>query len=360
VPPPSLAAIAREWGRIGVTGFGGPPAHITLLRQLCVEREAWLSADEFEDAIAACNLLPGPASTQLATFCGWRLRGRAGAIVGGLAFILPGLLAIVGLSALFLAGSPPAWVRGAAEGAGSGVAAVAVRAGLGLVPGSVARAPSLLRWGAYAVAGGVAAATLGPWVVVVLLACGLVELVAGNSPLLARVRPVYGGLVWVAFKVGALAYGGGFVIVPLMEGDAVGRHHWLTDTQFTAAVALGQITPGPVLHTVAAVGYGAAGVRGALVAAGVAFAPSFAFVVGGGPRFGALRDNVHAQRFLAGAGPAAVGAIVGSAVPLADALALWWQFVLLGVAAVMVLAFRRSVVLTLVALGVAGALIESL
>src|SRR5690349_23086226 len=91
-PRAGLLEVAREWGRIGVTGFGGPPAHIALLRQLCVARAAWLSADEFEDAIAACNLLPGPASTQLATFCAWRLRGRVGAVVGGLAFILPGLV----------------------------------------------------------------------------------------------------------------------------------------------------------------------------------------------------------------------------------------------------------------------------
>src|ERR1700727_1362802 len=123
------ARIAREWGRIGVTGFGGPPAHIALLRRLCVERRGWLDAAEFEDAIAACNLLPGPASTELAIFCAWRVRGRAGAEVGGLAFIVPGLIIILCLSALFLAGAPPLWVRGAGAGAGAAGAAVAVQAG---------------------------------------------------------------------------------------------------------------------------------------------------------------------------------------------------------------------------------------
>ena len=103
--------VLREWGRIGVTGFGGPPAHIALLRRLCVDREGWLDAPEFEDAIATCNLLPGPASTELAIFCAWRVRGRLGALVGGLAFILPGLIVILVLSALFLAGAPPLWVR---------------------------------------------------------------------------------------------------------------------------------------------------------------------------------------------------------------------------------------------------------
>ncbi len=75
---PGLGTVAREWGRIGCIGFGGPPAHISLLRQLCVDERGWIESDEFEDAIAACNLLPGPASTQLAIFCAWRVRGRPG------------------------------------------------------------------------------------------------------------------------------------------------------------------------------------------------------------------------------------------------------------------------------------------
>jgi len=82
--PPSLGTIVREWGRIGCIGFGGPPAHVALLRQLCVERRRWIDEQQFERAIAATNLLPGPASTQLAIYCAWRLRGRRGAIVGGL------------------------------------------------------------------------------------------------------------------------------------------------------------------------------------------------------------------------------------------------------------------------------------
>src|SRR5204863_718536 len=138
-----------------------------------------------------------------------------------------------------------------------------------------------------------------------------------------------GALCWTAFKVGALSFGGGFVIIPLMQGDAVHAHHWMTDGQFVNAVALGQVTPGPVTHTVSAVGYAAAGVGGGLLAAAVAFAPSFVFVLAGGRHFGELRRNEHAQAFLRGAGPAAIGAIVGSAIPLATALSVWWQFVLL-------------------------------
>src|SRR5216684_675386 len=162
----SLATIAREWARIGCIGFGGPPTHIKLLRELCVERRRWLDAREFEDAIAACNLLPGPASTQLAIFCAWRVRGRPGALAGGSAFIVPGLIVILALSALFLAGSPPLWVKGAGAGAGAAVAAVAVQAGWSLAVPSWTRARRdgpgrRFRWVTYLLAGGAAAATIG-------------------------------------------------------------------------------------------------------------------------------------------------------------------------------------------------------
>jgi chromate transporter len=358
---PSLLVVLREWGRIGCIGFGGPPTHITLLRELCVRRRGWLDGNDFEDAIAACNLLPGPASTQLAIYCAWRLRGRLGAIVGGLAFILPGLVLILALSALFLAGSPPDWVLGAGAGAGAAVAAVALEAGWSLVGPSRRRARSLARWGVYLLLGAVAAATIGPWLVLVLLGAGAVELGLRRRPAVeaVAVAPLAAvgalpALAWVAFKVGALSYGGGFVIVPLMQHDAVSAHHWLTAAQFLNAVALGQITPGPVVHTVAAVGYGAAGVGGGLLAALVAFSPSFAFVLAGGSRFDRLRRNEGARAFLDGAGPAAIGAIVGSAVPLARALSETWQYAVLAAAAVLLLALRRGVVTTLLLCGAAG------
>ena len=139
-----------------------------------------------------------------------------------------------------------------------------------------------------------------------------------------------GDLVWTALKVGALSFGGGFVIVPLMQGDAVHAYHWMSNTEFLNAVALGQVTPGPVVATVAAVGYGAYGIGGGLLAALVAFLPSFSFILLGGGRFERLRGNPLARAFLAGAGPAAIGAILGSAVPLAGALSETWQFVILG------------------------------
>jgi chromate transporter len=363
---PDLPTVLRDWGRIGCTGFGGPPTHIALLRDLCVERRAWLSADEFEDAIAACNLLPGPASTQLAIYCAWRVRGTLGAIAGGLAFICPGLVVILALAAVFLESSPPSWIAGAAAGAGAGVAAVAVQAGVSLVPASRRRASSQLRWAAYAVLGGVAAATIGPWLVLVLLACGLLEILRDRAtglyllPAIAAPAGGLGALTWVAIKVGLLSYGGGFVIVPLMQSDAVHHYHWLTNGQFLNAVALGQITPGPVVLTVAVIGYAARGLGGGVLAAVIAFAPSFAFILIGGRHFDALRTNERARAFLDGAGPAAIGAILGASIPLAFALDTWWQLVLLGVAGCLLFVVRRGVVFTLLALGVVGSVLVGL
>jgi len=160
--------------------------------------------------------------------------------------------------------------------------------------------------------------------------------------------------VWTALKVGALAFGGGFVIVPLMQSDAVGTYHWMTHGQFLNAVALGQVTPGPLTQTVAAVGYAAGGFPAALLAAFVAFLPSFSFILFGAARFERLLLNERVTAFLAGAAAAAAGAIIGSAIPLAGALSETWQYAVLAAAAIALLALRRSIVLTLLTAGLVG------
>src|SRR3954447_8806669 len=124
----SLTEVVREWGRLGCVGFGGAPAHVALLRDLCVQRRGWLTAREFEDANAACGLLPGPASTQMAIYCAGRAGGRAGGLLGGLAFILPGLALVLALSAFALSDHPPAWVQGLGAGAAAAVVPVILQA----------------------------------------------------------------------------------------------------------------------------------------------------------------------------------------------------------------------------------------
>jgi chromate transporter len=344
-----LRTVLREWGRIGLVGFGGPPAHVALLRELVVERRGWLSPKAFEDANAACGLLPGPASTQLAIYCGRHVAGWRGGVVGGLAFVLPGLLVILAIAAAALGDDPPAWIAGIGAGAAAAVVAVVVQAGLLLARTSVGS----VRAAAYVAIGVLATVLAGAGVVLALLGCGLLELVIRRRPrgvLLAADGVL---LAWTAFKVGALAYGGGFVIIPLMQADAVDANGWMTGTEFVNAVAYGQLTPGPVTHTVAVVGWAAAGLPGALLAALVAFGPSFLLVLVLAKRFDGLRENPTARAFLDGAGPAAVGAILGAVAPLFAALEDPWQYAVLAVAAV-ALTLRRSALLVLCGGALAG------
>ena len=365
-----LRTILREWGLIGLTGFGGPPAHVALLRRLTVERRRWLSGERFDDANAATALLPGPASTQLAIYTAQLVAGRRGALVGGLCFIVPAVISVLLLSLVFLQGSPPTWVLGAGAGAGAAVPAVAAKAGWDIVVPGFARAAGeyRLRYLAYVFTAGVATAVAGPYVVIVLFALGGFELVwqGHSSRSLASVVIPFGAvtgglgaLCWTAFKVGALSYGGGFVIIPLMQADAVDVNGWMTNAEFLNAVAVGQVTPGPVVATVVAVGYAAHGVGGALLAGAVSFAPSFLFVLVGGERFDALRANARVRAFLDGAAPAAAGAILGAALPLAMALEVSWQWALLAAAAAAFAFTRRGVVLVIVAAAAAGATIAT-
>jgi chromate transporter len=373
MPEVSLGTIGKEWLRLGCLGFGGPPTHIVLLRRMCVDERKWIEEREFEDAIATTNLLPGPASTQLAIYCAWCLRGAVGAVLGGLCFIVPGLVLILVLSAVFLASHPPYWILGAAAGAGSAVPAVALKAAWGLVPASwqmirTERAQRV-RWVGYALLGGAASAAVGPYLVLALVACGVTEIVIRRpgSPLSPGSSRAFipaalhgatvaglGALAWVAFKVGALSYGGGFVIIPLMQHDAVATYHWMSGAQFLNAVALGQITPGPVVQTVAVVGYAAGGLGGGLLAALIAFAPSFAFVLVGGRHFDQIRSNPGVRSFLLGAGPAVIGAIAGSSIPLGLAFGHLWQIPVLAGAVVWLFIAGRSVVSALLVAGAIG------
>ena len=367
-PDVGLGVIVREWARIGATSFGGPPAQIALLRELTVERRRWIEPREFEDANAATQLLPGPGGTQLAIYCALRVGGRAGAIAGGLAFILPGLLVVLAISAVALSDAPPLWIRAVGAGAAAAVVAVVVQAGLQLGHSALKgrRGGLLWRAAAYLVAGAAATVVVGAGVVLVLVACGLVELgwrrrpgtgAAAFSPAMAVLAATGAAalpaLAWTALKVGALSYGGGFVIIPLMQADAVERYGWMTDAQFANAVAYGQLTPGPVVHTVAIVGWAAAGLGGALLASVIAFTPSFAAVGVFGRRFAQLRESFSARAFLDGAGPAAVGAILGASIPLVRALEEGWQWAVLAAAAI-ALALGRPAFWALAGGAVAG------
>lgn len=296
-----------------------------------------------------------------------------GGLVGGVCFILPGLILILALAALFLGAHPPLWIRGAAMGAGAAVPAVALRTATQLGLASVARVRrrrfAVVRWSLYAALGAVATVLVPTFLVIVIVACGAVEIVFTSTANSSGKRlgvmvtsavvhvsalGTIGALAWVAFKVGALSYGGGFVIVPLMQHDVVTTYHWMSGSRFLDAVVLGQVTPGPVVLTVSAVGYAAKGIAGALLATLIAFSPSFAFVLVGAGRFDALRANATVGAFLAGAGPCVIGAIAGSSIPLGLLLQRLWQVPVLVGAALWLLLARRSSLGALLLAGLAG------
>ena len=265
----------RQWARLGALSFGGPPAQVALLRELTVEQRRWIDAASSRTPTRRPSSSPAPARPSSAIYCAHRLAGLAGAIAGGLAFILPGLLIILAISAVALSESPPTWVEGIGAGAAAAVVAVVVRVGIDFARASLAgrhggsprtdRALPARRSGrrdlspvpasssccspagSSSLPGGAARArrcTLGPRRSSLLGATGAAALPA---------------LAWTAFKVGALSYGGGFVIIPLMQADAVDTYGWMTQGEFADAVAFGQLTPGPVVQTVAMVGWAAAG-----------------------------------------------------------------------------------------------------
>ena len=335
-------------------GFGGPPAHVALLRELVVERRGWLAGARVRGRLrglpAAARARPRRSSDLLRA----PGRGHRRRVRGGLAFILPGLLLTLAIAAVALQDDPPDWVAASAPGRRRRSWPSSRRPGCARAQLELPRAA---RGSLYVLAGAAATVAIGPFVVLVLLACGLIELTlrrAGRRalhawplalPLAATGAAALPALAWTALKVGALSYGGGFVIVPLMQGDALDAR--LADqAEFANAVAYGQITPGPVTHTIALVGWRRA--RAGRRAARLRDRVRAVVRVRAARRrpFERLRGRPGPRAFLDGAGPAAVGAILGAAVLLAGALEEPWQWAVLAVAALL-LALGRSPLLVL-------------
>jgi len=361
---PTRRVIAKEWLRLGITGFGGPPAHNAMLRRLTTKKHQWLDEHEFNDALTATSLLPGPASTQLAIYCGWRLQGVSGGLIAGLGFILPGFLIILGLASVLLASHPPLAMLGAGAGAAATVPAIALSNARALIAPTRERLPHPTRWALYVLLGLLMGAAAGQWLVLGLLGTGVLEILITRPPkahfavgpvLVAKLTVALSlSLAWVALKVGALSYGGGFVIIPLMQHDVVSTYHWMTNAQFLNAVALGQVTPGPVVLTVTAVGYAAGGVLGAVLATVVTYLPSFLFIFFGGRHFARLRENQSVRAFLSGAGTTVLGAIAGASLPLTRGLTTSWQGVLAVLSVLVLVQRRRHVNVVLVMVLAAG------
>jgi chromate transporter len=311
--------------KLGFSGFGGPLVHFALMETEAVERRCWLSKREFLDALALCQMLPGPASTQLGVYLAYLRAGLPGALLGGGAFILPGFFIMLGFSILYgYTGSVPR-VQGVLGGIGPAVIAIIALAAWKIGRGAVGS----LGLGAVAALGFALTAFLRWDTALVLIVCGglwvalkrslgSLRLAASVLPAIALAAPeVYARLAWLFVKMGALVYGGGYVIIPVVRREAVERYGWMSDRTFLDGLALGQITPGPIVNLSAFVGYQAGGVVGAVIGALAVFLPAFAIILAAIPLMGRLKRWPTMQVFLQGVNAAVVGAIVAATLPLA-------------------------------------------
>jgi chromate transporter len=311
---PALREVARVFLKLGTIGFGGPAAHIALMRDEVVERRRWIDDQGFLDLVGACNLIPGPNSTELAIHLGRRRAGRAGLIVAGVCFILP--------AALIVAVLAWAYVRyGTLPVAGDllwGVKAVMIAIVFAAVVG-------LGRTASRGIS--TCVITLGAFG---LYLAGVNELAVlfGGALLLTGARSI-GATFMVAavpdlwrigaafLKVGALLYGSGYVLLAFLQNDLVRTHGWLTEQQLLDAVSIGQVTPGPVFTTALFVGYVLAGWDGAAIATAAIFLPSFVFVALTHGLIDKIRTSAWAGAALDGVNAAAVGLLGGVLVVLA-------------------------------------------
>jgi chromate transporter len=351
--PTSLLELAALFGRLGATAFGGPAAHIAMMRDEVVVRRGWLTEAQFLDLVGAVNLIPGPNSTELAIHIGWARRRWAGLVVAGVCFIAPAMLAtgLLGWAYVRFGRRPTA--VGVLWGGKPVVVAVVVQALWKLAP-TAARTWPLRIVGCCAAV----AAALGANELVILLGAGvlLVGLRAqrwtrapGGLAQMVPLVPAAGvagaasaaftltGLFAVFLKVGAVLFGSGYVLLAFLRANLVVRLHWLSEAQLLDAIAAGQVTPGPVFTTATFVGYVLAGTRGALVATAGIFLPAFVFVAASGPLVPRLRASRLAGAFLDGVNVGSLALMAVVTVELGRAALIDIPTVVLAVAAVVAL-----------------------
>ena len=327
-----LRRLAGYFLRLGTIGFGGPIALAGYMQRDLVERRQWLTNEDYQQGLALAQLSPGPLAAQLAMYLGWVRAGTVGASVVAVAFILPSFVMVLALSALYVRFGGLPWMRGAFYGIGAAVIAVIARSAVKLVRKTVGR--DWLLWIVLAVNAALTAWTEKEVVWVFALSGVLVCLVqtpprwsaARSSALSAALPPwflagVHGVASWPAVvrvaayfgEAGVFVFGSGLAIVPFLRGGVVEHFHWLNDRQFLDAVAVAMITPGPVVITVAFIGYLVAGLAGALAASVGVFLPCYLFVVLLAPHYRRYADNRSVKAFVAGVTAAACGAISGAA-----------------------------------------------
>ena len=294
-----------------------------------VERDRAFTQREFADALAFCQLAPGPLAAQLAIYLGW-LKGRVlGATLAGIAFVAPSFVMVLGLSAVYVRVGGLPWIRGVFYGIAAAVVAILARSTVRLGKMTLGRNPLL--W-TLALGNAIAVVLSGAELLWVILLSGVITLaasrgsVSGASTALVAAWPLgtgvdlgrLGDVLWFFTKAGSVVFGSGLAIIPYLYGGVVTHHGWLSEAQFLDAIAVGMITPGPVVITVAFIGYMAAGAAGAVLAAVGVFLPVYLATVIGAPYFATVVRSPGVRAFVDGVTAAATGAIAGAAVVLAQ------------------------------------------
>lgn len=316
----SLGELALVFLKLGTIAFGGPAAHIAMMEDEVVRRRHWMTRDEFLDLLGAANLIPGPNSTELAIHVGHRQAGFAGLVVAGASFILPAMLIVTAFAWAYVRyGSLPA-VAGILYGVKPVIIVIVLQALWSL--GKTAIKTKFLA--AIGLAG-VALTWLGVHELLILAGAGLVVALLRRSDrrlmsisfafLLqstATATSTFGLLPLFLFflKVGAILYGSGYVLLAFIRADLVERWHWLTESQLLDAIAVGQVTPGPVFTTATFIGYVLGGYQGAIVGTLGIFLPAFCFVALSGPLVPRIRRSPTAGAFLDGVNVAALSLMV--------------------------------------------------
>jgi chromate transporter len=343
--------------RLGAAGFGGPIALAGFMQRDLVEERRWITKQDYLDGLALAQLAPGPLAAQLAMYLGYVRAGRLGATIVSLAFVLPSFLMVWAISVAYVRFGGLPWMVALFYGVGAAVIGIIARSALKLTRLTLARNVTL--WLIFAVMALTTAWTEREIVWLFLLAGVLTSGAAlwrsrgtGRSdrhlngiaavgltvPVVANaLPPTLTNLFWLFAQAGAFVFGSGLAIVPFLYGELVQTHGWLNDREFLDAVAVAMITPGPVVITVAFIGYLVAGTSGMVIAAIGVFLPVYLFVVIPAPYFRKHRDQPIVKGFVEGVSAAATGAIAGAAYVLATRSLLDLPTVLIAVATFAVL-----------------------
>ncbi len=366
-----LAELALFFLRLGVTAFGGPAAHIAIMEDELVRRRKWLSREKFLDLLGASSLIPGPSSSELAIHIGYLRAGWMGLAVGGVCFILPAAILVACIAwayvrfghlpavAALLYGVKPVVVAVILQ-ALWGLSRTAVKSRLLAIAGVICVALSFLGANALLILGGTGA-SIACWRAFSMsrnrirtARAGVFLLLGNNFRLkLAKVLPLAGAgaatvlvpgmlaLFLVFLKIGSVVFGSGYVLLAFLRADLVVHRAWVTDAQLVDAVAVGQVTPGPVFTTATFIGYLLRGPMGAVVATAGIFLPAFVLVAISGPLIPRIRRSAIAGAFLDGVNVASLALMLAVSYQLGRAAIVDWLTIGLAIAsAFLLLRFR--------------------